>query len=220
MITGAIFDIDGTLLDSMPVWDDTGERYLRSLGIEAEPDLGRRMYPMSMDQGAEYLRERYLPQFDKNQIICGINNTIQAFYDSQVPLKRGVKQFLEEMRKCNIKITAATSSDRSLIVKALERLEILRSFDCIFTCSEIGAGKSEPAIYLAAKEYMGTERSGTWVFEDAFHAIQTAKNAGFRTVGIYDASSVDKEKEIRETCDIYLNDLTDFAGFIKFANQR
>lgn len=220
MIAGAIFDIDGTLLDSMPIWEHAGERYLGSLGIEAEPGLGRLMLPMSMLQGAEYLKERYGLRFDTDEIIDGINNTIQGFYDNQVQLKHGVKQFLDDMKKCGIKMTAATSSDRSLIEKAMDRLEILNLFDRVFTCSEVGAGKSKPDIYLAAKQFMDTEISDTWVFEDAYHAIQTAKNAGFRTVGVYDASSMDAENEIRKFSDIYLYDLADFNAFIEMANRR
>jgi haloacid dehalogenase superfamily, subfamily IA, variant 3 with third motif having DD or ED len=217
MITGAIFDVDGTLLDSMPVWNDAGERYLRGLGIEAEPDLGRLMFPMSMEQGAGYLKEMYQLQIDTDEIIAGINDTIQDFYDNEVQLKCGVKEFLEEMKKNNIKITAATSSDRCLIEKALERLEILSLIDRIFTCSEVGASKSKPDIYFAAMGHMAGEVTATWVFEDAYHAIETARNAGFRTVGVYDASVMDAEKEIRAICDIYLYELTDFPGFMKIA---
>lgn len=218
MITGAIFDIDGTLLDSMQVWNDAGERYLRSLGIEPEPGLGRIMFPMSMVQGAEYLKGRYLPQLDPDEIIGGINSTIRDFYED-VQLKPGVKQFLEEMKKWGIKMTAATATDRCLIEKAMNRLEILALFDHIFTCSEVGAGKSMPDIYLAAKQHMGTEISSTWVFEDVYHAIQTAKNAGFRIAGVYDESSMDLQQEIQESSDIYLYDLADFTGFMKLANR-
>jgi HAD superfamily hydrolase (TIGR01509 family) len=160
-----------------------------------------------------------LPQSDTDEIINGINNTIRDFYDNQVQLKSGVKQFLDEMKKCNIKMTAATSSDRCLIEKAMVRLEILTLFDRIFTSSEVGAGKSKPDIYLAAKRYMDTEISGTWVFEDALHAVRTAKNAGFRIAGVYDASGLDAEKEIREISDIYLYDLTDFPAFMEIANH-
>ena len=219
MITGAIFDVDGTLFDSMQIWNDAGERYLMSLGIKAEPDLGKIMFSMSMVQGAEYLKERYALQFDTDEIIDGINSTIQDFYDNQVLLKRGVKQFLSEMRKCDIKITAATSSDRRLIEKAMDRLEILTFFDRIFTCSEVGTGKSKPDIYLAANQYMDTDISDTWVFEDAYHAIQTAKNAGFRIAGVYDASSMEVQKEIRKISDIYLYDLDDFTAFVEIANN-
>ena len=219
MITGAIFDLDGTLLDSMQAWNDSGELYLRSIGIEAEPGLDRILFPMSMVQGAEYLKERYLPQLDPDEIIVGINNTIRDFYDNDVELKPGVKQFLSEMKQCGIKMTAATVTDRCLIERALERLEILTLFDRIFTCSEVGAGKSKPDIYLAAKQHMGTENSSTWVFEDVYHAIQTAKNAGFRIAGVYDASSIHAKTGIMESSDIYLHDLTDFTTFIELANR-
>jgi HAD superfamily hydrolase (TIGR01509 family) len=220
MIAGAIFDVDGTLLDSMQIWNDAGERYLRNLGIKAEPDLGKIMFSMSMVQGAKYLKERYGLQLDADVIINGINSIIQDFYDNQVPLKRGVKQFLGEMKECDIKMTAATSSDRSLIEKAMDRLEILSFFDRIFTCSEVGTGKSKPDIYLAAKRYMDTELSNTWVFEDAYHAIKTAKNAGFRIAGVYDDSSMEVQKEIREISDIYLYDLSDFTTFKRSANHK
>ncbi|QOX63233.1 HAD family phosphatase [Anoxybacterium hadale] len=220
MITGAIFDVDGTLLDSMQIWNNAGERYLRKLGIKAELDLGKVMFSMSMVQGAAYLKERYQLQFTAEEIINGINSTIQDFYDHQVKLKPGVKQFLGEMTKCDIKMTAATSSDRSLIEKAMDRLDINGFFDRIFTCSEIGTGKSKPDIYLAAKQYMDTEISDTWVFEDAYHAIKTAKNAGFRIAGVYDASSMNVQKEIREISDVYLYDLTDFTAFIEIVNHR
>lgn len=220
MITGAIFDVDGTLLDSMQIWNDAGARYLKNLGLKAEPDLGTIMFSMSMVQGAEYLKERYALKFDTDEIIDGINSTIQDFYDNQVSLKYGVKQFLGEMKKRDIKMTAATSSDRRLIEKAMDRLEILTFFDRIFTCSEVGTGKSKPDIYLAAKRYMDTELSNTWVFEDAYHAILTAKNAGFRIAGVYDASSMEVQKEIREISDIYLYDLADFTAFIENADHR
>lgn len=219
MITGAIFDLDGTLLDSMQVWNDVGERYLRCLGIEAEPDLGRIMFPMSIVQGAEYMKERYRLQFDTDQITNGLNNIIQDFYDNQVQLKRGVKQFLDEMKQCGIKMTVATLSERYLIEKAMDRLGILTLFDRIFTCSEVGAGKAKPDIFLAAKQYMDTELSGTWVFEDAVYAIQTAKTAGFRIAGVYEASNMDEQKEIREISDIYLYDLADFTAFMEIANR-
>lgn len=217
MITGAIFDADGTLLDSMQVWNEAGERYLRRFGMEAEPNLGGILSPMSMAQGAEYLKERYLKQLNQDQIIDGINSTIQEFYDHEVLLKYGVKQFLKAMKQCGIRMTVATSSDRCLIEKALERLEIVNLFDCIFTCTEVGAGKSKPDIYLAAMRYMNTERSDTWVFEDAFHAIQTAKQAGFRVVGVYDAASIDVVTQIKEISDLYLDELADFDAFAEYA---
>ncbi|HML38677.1 MAG TPA: HAD family phosphatase [Bacillota bacterium] len=213
MIAGAIFDLDGTVLDSMKVWEDAPELYLESLGIKAEPGLGKTLFPMSMAEGAEFLKEHYCPDKDADAIIKGVNRIVRDFYFEQVRLKEGVGQFLKDLKQAGIKITAATTSDREFVEKALERLDILDCFDRIFTCTEIGAGKSQPDIFLAAAEYMETVPGSTWVFEDSLYAIKTAKKAGFRTVGVYDESAGEDQEEIRSLADIYLERLGDVAAF-------
>jgi HAD superfamily hydrolase (TIGR01509 family) len=214
MIQGAIFDVDGTLLNSMPIWDNAGAIYLKSLGIEAEPELGKTMFSMSMTEGAQYLYKKYQLQSDTEEIINGINHTIEDFYLNQVQLKPGVEQFLQEMKQSGIHMTIATSSDRCVIEKALERLKVLPLFERIFTCSEVGAGKNKPDIYIAARESMCSKTSATWVFEDALHALWTAKNAGFKTVGIYDATSENTQEEIKEISDVYMYEMSNFSQFL------
>lgn len=220
MIKGAIFDLDGTILDSMSVWDNAAEMFLNSMGIEAETGLGKIMFSMSMPEGAEFLKDRYGLDMDKEEIITGINHTIEDFYYYQVRLKDGAEQFLKDMKQAGIRMTAATSSDRHVVEEALKRLNVINYFDRIFTCTEVGAGKVKPDIYLAAAGYMGTLPKDTWVFEDALYAIRTAKNAGFRTVGVYDSSGIENIEEIKETCDIFLNKLNDFHGLIEKINER
>jgi len=218
MIEGVIFDLDGTILDSMPVWDNAPEMYLNSIGIKAEPGLGKIMFPMSMTEGAEFLADRYSLDMDTNEIIAGINHTIEGFYYYQVQLKEGVEQFLKDMKQAGIKMVAATSSDRQVVERAMKRLNAMNYIDRIFTCTEIGAGKVKPDIYLAAAEYMGTLPRYTWVFEDALHAIKTAKSAGFRIVGVYDASSMENLEEIKVISDIYLEKLDNFYSFLERAS--
>ncbi|NMA66544.1 MAG: HAD family phosphatase [Clostridiaceae bacterium] len=215
MIDGVIFDIDGTILDSMSIWDRAAEMFLNNLGIEAEDGLGETMFSMSMIDGASFLKQRYSLDMDKDAIIGGINHTIEDFYHEQVQLKEGVEGFLKEMKQRGIKIVAATSSDRHIVVGALKRLNLMGYFEKIFTCTEIGAGKEKPDIYLAAAQYMGTRPRNTWVFEDALYAIQTAKNAGFRTVGVFDASSIIDLEKIRQVSDIYLDKLDTLSVFLK-----
>ncbi len=207
MIKGAIIDIDGTILDSMSIWNKAGEMFLHNLGIEAEPDLGSIMFCMTMTEGAQFLKDRYSINMDVDEIIEGINHTIKDFYYYHVQLKEGVEPFLKGLQQAKIRIVAATSSDREVFERALARLKVINYFDKIFTCGEIGEGKEKPDIYLAAAEYMGTLPKDTVVFEDALHAIKTAKDAGFRTIGIFDASSIDNINEIRETSDIYIESL-------------
>ena len=215
MIAGAIIDLDGTILDSMPIWDNAAKVYLNNLNIEAEDGLDKMMFAMSMVEGAVFLKERYCLDGTTEEIVSGINRTIEEFYNRDVRLKTGAEQFLTDMKQTGIKMTAATSSDRQLVEGALKRLNIRNCFDRIFTCTEIGSGKTNPDIYLAAAEFMKTFPKDTWVFEDARHAIRTAKNAGFKTVGVYDASSIAHLDEIREISDIYLEKLEGFPRFLE-----
>ncbi len=215
MMKGAIFDLDGTILDSMPVWEDAGERYLKRLGVTAEADLGTKLFSMSMREGADYLKGRYRLSFTIDEIIGEINGIIRDFYIYEVPLKPGVKQFLTDMKEYGIKMTLATASDREVVIKALERLGIHRLFDGIFTCGEVGTGKTKPDIYYEAAKFMGLAPKDIWVFEDALYAVITAKEAGFVTVGIYDETSRDEQERIREVCDSYLSEFSDFHVFIK-----
>jgi len=215
MMKGAIFDIDGTILDSMSIWDTAAKRFLKTLGIEAEPGLDKMLFSMSMAEGAEYLKDRYSLDMDTKAIMDGINRTIEDFYYNQVHLKEGVEQFLKDMKQAGIKMTAATSTDRYVVESAFKRLNIMNYFSRIFTCTEIGAGKTKPDIYLAAAEHMGTLPEDTWVFEDALYAIRTAKKAGFRTVGVYDASSMEDMEEIKSICDIYLDKLDHFPCLLE-----
>lgn len=219
MIAGVIFDIDGTILDSMPIWENAAERYLNGMGITADQTLGEILYAMSMTEGAKWLQFRYLPDLDVNAVISGVNRTIEGFYQHQVQLKDGVAPFLKAMKQVGIRMVAATSCDRQVVELALERLNIMGFFERIFTSSEIGVGKSDPAIYLAAAEHMGEKPGDIWVFEDALFAVQTAKKAGFKTVGVYDASSQKDWEEIRRTSDLSLEKLDNFDGFFEKASR-
>ena len=186
MIKGAIFDVDGTLLDSMGIWKDVGVRYLNSIGIEAEPDLGNILFTMSIQEGAQYVKEHYHLSQEIEEIEQNVLDIISDYYKETAPLKSGAVELLEKLRNSNIPMTIASSNNKKEIEMAFERLEIAKYFDRIFTCEEAGAGKTKPDIYLQAAEYLGTRPEETLVFEDVIHAVRTAKKAGFQVVGIYD----------------------------------
>ena len=138
---------------------------------------------------------------------------MQDFYGRKVPLKEGVRGYLEEFRDRKIPMAIATSGDRANAEAALKRLKVLSYFRAVFTCSEIGSSKSHPDIYYAAALQLDTDPSDTWVFEDALHAIRTAKKAGFRTAGVYDRASGRDLAQIRDTADIYLPEFKSFELF-------
>ena len=213
MIRGVIFDVDGVLLNSMPVWENLGEIYLEHLGIEAEKGLGETLFAMSLEEGADYLIENYGLKQTPEEIIAGLNREVQDFYGRKVPLKEGVRGYLEEFRDRKIPMAIATSGDRANAEAALKRLKVLSYFRAVFTCSEIGSSKSHPDIYYAAALQLDTDPSDTWVFEDALHAIRTAKKAGFRTAGVYDRASGRDLAQIRDTADIYLPEFKSFELF-------
>ena len=213
MIRGVIFDVDGVLLNSMPVWENLGEIYLERLGIEAEKGLGETLFAMSLEEGADYLIENYGLKQTPGEIIAGLNREVQDFYGRKVPLKEGVRGYLQEFRDRKIPMAIATSGDRANAETALKRLKVLSYFRAVFTCTEIGSSKSQPDIYYAAALQLDTDPSDTWVFEDALHAIRTAKKAGFRTAGVYDRASGRDLAQIRDTADIYLPEFKSFELF-------
>ena len=183
----AIFDVDGTLLDSMSVWEDIGERYLASQNITAEKNLRAALRTMSLEQGAAWMKEKY--QLDKSisQIIEEVLKIVSDFYRFEAPLKPGVKKTLEWFKERNIQMTVATSGNRELTEAALARNGILDYFEQIYTCTES----------------MQAEPNETLVFEDALHAAETAKKAGFVVIGVYDEENRKNISKMKEVCDCY-----------------
>ncbi len=157
---------------------------------------------MSMEEGADYLIDHYGVSLTRTQILDGIRELIRGFYEDEVQLKPGVEQVIKLLASKDIPMIIATSSDSACVTAGLKRLGVWSYFKGILTCSDIGKGKTEPDIYLAAAKEIGSKPSETVVFEDALHAIVTAKNAGFITVGIYDSYNQDEEK-IRKIADFY-----------------
>ena len=211
MIKGVIFDIDGVVLDSMSIWKDLGARYLISRGIEPEEGLNEILFSMSMEQGAEYAKEHYGLNESVEEILDGIRLMIQSFYFDEVQAKSGAESLMSFMKENGIKITAATSSPRIHIERALERNGLLGFFEKIFTTSEIGVSKHSPVIYNKAVEFMCLDVGRVLVLEDSLYALKTASAAGYRTVGVYDKDGETDQDGVRETGDLYIWDLNELV---------
>ena len=210
MIKGAIFDIDGVLLDSMGIWDDLGARYLRSLDKIPEEGLNKILFSMSMEQGAEYLNEHYGLNKSVKETVEGIGRMLEDYYFYEVLLKPGAKEILEFLKSKSIKMAAATSSPRTHIEKALSRNGLLGYIEKIYTTSEVGVSKHSPDIYNLAADFLKTKREETLVFEDSLYALNTAKEAGFVTVGVFDEKGESNQAELENQADLYLKKLDDF----------
>ncbi|MBQ7447529.1 MAG: HAD family phosphatase [Eubacterium sp.] len=208
MIEGAIFDVDGTLLDSMPIWEVAPIIYLKKLGITPQENLAEDVFTLSQAEWSHFIAEHYDVHQTDEEIQAGICEITNAFYLNEAPLKPGVKEFLEELSKRGIPMIAATNTPRDLIDQVLKRHEIRHHFIDILNCSDLGTNKREPRIYELACEKLGTNKETTWIFEDVLHAAETAKKAGFPLVAVADKASIRQRDEIRELADFFVEDLT------------
>jgi len=209
-ISGAIFDLDGTILDSMPIWKDFGEDFLKSKGIPPPPGLTERLKIMSLWQAACYYCEQYGIHQNAFAILQEMNERIWRRYRDEAKPKEGVPEFLRTLHRVKIPMCIATASDLPLAEMALRRWGLRKYIRNIITCTQVGRGKDEPHIFLAARETLGTPAQTTWVFEDSLHAIGTAKSQGFPVAGVYD-SYEPRQDEVESASDLYIRSFREIA---------
>ena len=211
IIKGAIFDVDGTLLDSMSIWENVAADYLRSIGATPSLNLNEELKILGGIRTLEYLQAEYGLRESKEEIRAGINGLLEDFYFNAAQPKDGAVDVLNTLRGRGVKMCVATATDKYLIEPALKRCGILDYFGYVFTCGEERTSKSRPDIYLRAAEFLGTPVHETPVFEDALYAVKSAKGAGFPVVGVYDIWARGDEKDIRSLCDVYIESWAEFA---------
>ena len=218
MIRGAIFDADGTLLDSMPMWSGVGSGYLRSFGIEPKDDVDERFRDMSLYQSAVFLKEEYELPLTLEEIAVGINKMVDHLYAESVQMKPGVVDVLEGLKQRGVKMCVATASEAYQIRMALERCGTAHYFEKVMSCVDVGHGKDEPTIFRLAQELLGTDKDETFVFEDAVYAVKTATADGYQTIGVYD-ESVGDPAEIIRLSNFYINDYGNLDSFWRFIDN-
>ena len=209
-IKGAIFDVDGTLIDSMHIWDSAAADYLKSHGISPPENLIDELRAIGGSDIPEYFRVKYSIDKTEEDIALEIRNMIINKMLVDAPIKEGVLDVLEGLKKRGIRMCAATASPRIYVEPVLEKHGILGYMERIFTCDEENTTKSKPDIYIRASKYLRTVVYETLVFEDALYAVKTAKKAGFPVVGLYDLSSAAHQEEIKSTSTYYYKSMTDF----------
>ena len=205
MIKGAIFDFDGRLVDSMFIWDSFGDDSLRTLGKEPKENLTETFKTFTLEQAAEYYREHYGVTLSVGEIVDGVNEMVTEMYRTKVALKYGVLEFLRDLQSKGVKMCVATVTDRPIVEDVLKKLGIRDYFVEILTCAEVGYNKETPHIYRAALEALGTKKDETVVFEDALHALMTAKNDGFPVAAVYDKHEL-RQTEMKANGDYYITD--------------
>ena len=201
-ITGAIFDMDGTILNSMDYWAIVATEFLKSKGIEPPKGTDR----VFLEDGMKQWHKKTCPELPYEDVSRGIYDIMDKYYSENVKIKEGAKEMLESLKNHGVKMCLATATDRGAVERILSNLGILDYFSRIFTSKEVGLGKRSPLIYEKALEYLGTDRETTYVFEDAYYAINTCYQNGFKVVGVYDKNAYVGKDEIKAISDYYLDE--------------
>lgn len=200
---GAIFDMDGTLLDSMPVWKRLTAGYLEQFGVHITQQEYAATEGLSQPEVAQFFIDRYpaLPM-DAQGLMDGMDELITARYASIAKPRAGVIPFLEGLRRRGVKMAVATLTARRHAEKALRDRDMMQYFDFMLTIEDVGVPKWKPDIYLISAKRLGVTPDTCAVFEDAPYACTTAKRAGFYVCGVREPAYAAGEDELRASSDL------------------
>ena len=202
-ITGAIFDFDGTLFDSMHVWKGIRYKFFDRIGLvlnEEDEEAFRGLY---LRESIILAKERFGLKDTHEELFAKFFDLIKEYYLADTEPKNDIIEFLEKLRAKGVKMGIATATGEPALEAVLEKYNMLHYFDVILSTYTVGAAKIEPKVYDVVLDALGTDKETTWVFEDALYAAPTAKKNGYKVVGIYDKSE-EKTDELKELVDVYI----------------
>ena len=221
-IKGAIFDMDGTRVDSLAFWDcfwrDMGERYFGDPSFRMDPEhFDTHVRTMIFSRAISYIHGYLHIPCTAEEFDCFAAEYVHHFYTTVATAKPGARELLSALRERDVKMCLASATDRRYLTIALESCGLAEFFTpkTILSCSDIGVGKERPDVFLAALQVMGTPLAETAVFEDSALALETAKKAGFVTVGVYDAHQT-SSKRLLAAADVYLGEGTTLANAMQY----
>lgn len=209
MIEAVIFDLDGSMVDSMWIWRSVDIEYLGKFGIPLPENLQACIEGMSFSETAAYFKERFSLPDDPDTIKAAWNRMAEDKYAHEVPVKEGVRELLDYCMKHGIKAGIATSNSRHLVENVIRAHQMEACFDCIMTACEVEKGKPAPDIYLAVARELAVAPENCLVFEDIIPGIQAGKAAGMKVCAVYDEYSKHQDREKRELADYYTYHFTE-----------
>ncbi|MCQ2500711.1 MAG: HAD family phosphatase [Lachnospiraceae bacterium] len=204
---GAIFDLDGTLLDSMWIWDQIDVEFLAKRGImEVPKDYQETIATYGAEKTAVYTIERFHLDEKPEDLIQEWLDMAEDYYCNRLQLKEGVYDFLCSLHEKGIPMVVATSSDIALVKPCLERTGLLPMLETVLTVKDVGRGKQFPDIYIEAASRLHCRKEECLVFEDVLEAAETALSAGFSIVGVYEERCSESSAAIlKEKADLYIH---------------
>lgn len=208
-IKAAIFDMDGTLVDSLMVWDvlwsHLGKLFINNDTFRPSAEDDKKVRTLKLSDAMDLIHTNYNFGSSGEELLNIANEMMIEFYSTDVKLKRGVKEFLEALKSMDVKMCIASATAIDLIKIAMEHCGLNEYFPKVISCADVGKGKDEPDVFIAACNFFGEKAEETWLFEDSLVAIETATKIGMKTVGIYDKYNFGHER-MKEISDFYVDD--------------
>lgn len=215
MVKGVIFDLDGTLIDSMQVWYDVDRRFLGENGVSDPPeDISDRVKKMTIDQSSELFIREFGLSCTKEYVIRRVEELVRLEYEENIPLKPFAAELLKLLDSRGIPCGVATVTYDSLAEAVLGRCGIRDRFKFLLTDKDFPGGKNSPDIYIRAAELLGTKPEETLVIEDSLHCVETAKKAGFITAAVYDRAADADRAAMERLADFYIMTLDEVKNLL------
>lgn len=201
---GAIFDLDGTLLDSMGVWDEIDRKFFARRGLALPEGYQDAVKSMHFPEAARYTVKTFAFPESEEEIVHEWLEMTRAAYAEEVCLKPFAKEYLTQLSRSGVRLGIATSSKEELFLPALDRCGVLPLFSAFARTDEAARGKGFPDVYLLAAQRLGLSPAECTVFEDIPLGIRSAKKGGFTAVAVYDSFSARDEAALRQEADLYI----------------
>lgn len=214
-IEAVLFDLDGTLVDSMWLWKTIDIEYLKKFDLEFPDDFQDEIEGMSFTETAQYFKDRFSLPVDIETIKNEWNQMASEYYIHRVPLKENARNFLDYLMTNNYKAGIGTSNSKELVGMIVDKFGLHEHFGSIRTSCEVNKGKPSPDIYLKVAEDLGVKPENCLVFEDVPAGIMAAKNAGMKVCAVYDDFSKEIMEEIKAMADYYIDSYMDIMKIIE-----
>ena len=207
-ITGAIFDFDGTLFDSMHVWKGVRYKFFDRIGIVLSEEDEIAFKGLYLRESIILAKERFNRPETYEELFAKFFELIKEMYIDYTKPKNVIIEFLEKLKAKGVKMGIATATGEPALEAVLEKFNMLHYFSAIYSTYTVGAAKTEPKVYDVVLDAIGTDKKTTWIFEDALYAAKTAKANGYNVVGIYDRSEPETE-ELKNLVDVYIHNYSE-----------
>lgn len=201
---GAIFDVDGVLLDSMGVWHKITDRFFRAHGLTLSDEQAASYKDMTLEESLPLINEKYNLKMSFDEMYAQFRSMVAEEYKYNIALKPYAREYLKSLHDAGIKIAVATSGYEGMCADAFERTGIINYIDAYTFSSEVGCNKSKPDIYLLAARRIGENPTCCTVYEDIVPGIRSASEAGFRTCAVYDETNADETDVLKRLSDRYI----------------